>query len=279
MPDGEPLGFMGRGNYPTIGSKSGSPFSWLCYDDYDCSKDMAKENTTGDWSVQPYQFATPVVELEIPTEAGFQNYSTFNSHVATNAYDYNTTDIRRLNEILATYPSEDKVQAELNNPSDWVNVSFANNVRVLGHTSTCGARQSPMYPVNYCLTVPAEETCQLVFSPPICLIVIGCNVIKLICTLFTARDDREDVFLTIGDAIASYLTWPDSTTEGSCLLSKALINTKTLGWRKKSKKKKKSTQDEIGNIQIDQTVPLELPPRQRWLHAASPGRWAFTMTV
>ncbi|KAJ5240576.1 uncharacterized protein N7469_002167 [Penicillium citrinum] len=278
MPSGEPLGFMGRGNYPTIGSKSGSPFSWLCYDDYDCSKDMAKENTTGDWFVQPYKFATPVVELEIPTEAGFQKYSTLNSRVATNAYDYNTTDIRWLNEILATYPSEEEVQAKLDKTSDWVNVTFANNVRILGHTSTCDARQSPMYPVDYCLTVPAEETCQLVFSPPICLVVIGCNVIKLICTLFTARDDREDVFLTIGDAIASYLTWPDPTTEGSCLLSNLIIS-KTSGWRKKPKKRKGSTQDKIGNSQVDHTVPLELPPRQRWLHAVSPKRWSFTITV
>ena len=50
MPDGEPLGFMGRGNCPTISSKSGSPFSWLRYDEYDCSKDMANENTSGNWS-------------------------------------------------------------------------------------------------------------------------------------------------------------------------------------------------------------------------------------
>ena len=116
-----------------------------------------------------------------------------------------------------------------------------------------------MYLVDYCLTVPAEETYQLVFSPPICVIVIGCNVIKLICTLFTARDDREDVFLTIGDAIASYLTWPIQQQKEAVYCRSPSLIRRILGWRKKPEKKKSPLRMRL--TQIDQTVPLEQPPR------------------
>lgn len=66
--------------------------------------------------------------------------------------------------------------------------------------------QLPTFTVDHCLNIPAEESCQLVFLPAVCLVVVFCNIIKLVCMVLTARDDREEVFLNIGDAIASFLT-------------------------------------------------------------------------
>jgi hypothetical protein len=93
--------------------------------------------------------------------------------------------------------------------------------------------QLPTFTVDHCLNIPAEESCQLVFLPAVCLVVF-CNIIKLVCMVPTARDDREEVFLNIGDAIASFLTRPDPATESAGLLSKDAVKKGTQGWHKTS---------------------------------------------
>ncbi|PKY04081.1 hypothetical protein P168DRAFT_236422 [Aspergillus campestris IBT 28561] len=131
------------------------------------------------------------------------------------------------------------------------------------------------YPIDHCMSLPAQETCQLFFSPLICIIVIGCNIVKLICTLLTARDSREELFLTVGDAISSFLTHPDPTTERACLLSKASVEKGTLGWHKYTRKPRKSRQSDAKEPQL----PVCLPPRQRWFQAASISRWLCTLAI
>ncbi|KAL4913092.1 hypothetical protein BDW62DRAFT_214530 [Aspergillus aurantiobrunneus] len=290
MPDGEPVVFMEPGNAGSFLSKGGSPFQWMCGGDLDCTAEVAKETVTGDvWTVQPVRWSIPSLYIQFPTPDGFHNISGELYVTVPGVPD--TPDTRRLSELLREDPYEPELQAELDDPSNWVDPSFPGNVTIYGHKAMCGIRQyvpvklPQTYPVDHCLTVPAEEKCQLVFSPPICIVVIGCNLIKLVCTLFTARDSREDVFLTIGDAIASFLARPDPTTEGSCLLSKPLVDKKVQGWHKKPKKNKnrkcckccksRKTKD----IPIYSKLPLQLPSRKRWFQAVSTGRWIFTITV
>ncbi|KAL4924604.1 uncharacterized protein BDV17DRAFT_295240 [Aspergillus undulatus] len=248
MPDGEPLAFMGPGNDPIgSGSGSGSPFDWLCDGDHDCTKDMVNA-TSLSWEVRPYKFSTPSIRLSIQTQSRTSNQS---GHIYFNpGSELDRPDVRRLNEILSAHPRpyEDKVQDELDDPSNWVDPSSSQNVTIRGHNPMCrpqlnsqSERQEQTYSVDHCLTVPIDETCQLFFSPPICLVVIACNLVKLICSLLTAKDYREDIFLTIGDAIASFLGRPDPTTESSCLLPKALVERGSQGWRKKQKKKRGKT--------------------------------------
>ncbi|KAL4785975.1 hypothetical protein BJX76DRAFT_355568 [Aspergillus varians] len=286
MPESEPVVFMGSGNSVAGGfnSKGSSTFDWMCGGDYQCTKDRAREMVDGeDWEIQPLRWSIPSVRLQVPTdtENGFDNISGA-LYVGAGSEVPDTPDTRRLSEILQGYPDEDEVQAELDDASNWEDASFPGNVTVYGHTPMCGIRQHVpfklprTYPVQHCLTVPVEETCQLVFSPVIALIVIACNVVKLICTIVTARDGREDVFLTTGDAIASFLARPDPTTEGSCLLSKPLVDTGIQGWRKKPQKGKKRA---ALDTQINRTLPLQLSPRKRWLQAVSTGRWIFTITL
>jgi hypothetical protein len=40
--------------------------------------------------------------------------------------------------------------------------------------------------VDHFLSIPAEESCQLVFLPAVCLVVVFCNIIKLVCMVLTA---------------------------------------------------------------------------------------------
>lgn len=162
----------------------------------------------------------------------------------------------------------------------WGNVSFPDSVPIPGNASSCSMAQVPeqKYRIEYCLTVPKEESCQLVFSLPLCLVVIGCNLVKLICALFTARDSRAEVLVTTGDAIASYLACPDQTTEGVCLLSKPLIDRGSQDWHNKPRLLRwKSAVPKVPAA--SSTNPLQLEPRKRWLAAASTGRWVLAIEL
>lgn len=281
LPEGEPVVFMLGGNAGGFTGGDGTAYKWMCGGENDCSKDIASKMLNGDeWTFQPLQWSTPNIQMEVPTQHGFHNVS---GEIYFNTPDFpdSTPDTIRLNEFLSQDLYEKELQAELDNPSNWVNTSFPGNVTIYGHTAQCQTRgmdppkRPETYPVEHCLTVPIEESCQLVFSPPICLIVIGCNIIKLVCALFTASDGRDDVFMTIGDAISSYLTRPDPTTEGCCLLSKSLINKGASGWHRKQRKKPKHDAIEIP----DSRLPLQLPSHKWWFEAVSTGRWVLTMTM
>ena len=114
------------------------------------------------------------------------------------------------------------------------------------------------FPVDHCLSIPAEEACQLVFLPPVCLIVIVCNLTKLVCMVLAAGDDREDVFLNIGDAIASFLTFPDLATQSASLLSQNAVRKGTQGWHKSG-----VINSRVPPTEIPPVAPQRLPPRKR----------------
>ena len=71
--------------------------------------------------------------------------------------------------------------------------------------------------VDYCLSTPIEERCRLQFSLPIMAIVIGCNLVKMICMLLSLWVHKSQPLVTLGDAIKSFLQHRDSTTENMCL--------------------------------------------------------------
>jgi hypothetical protein len=74
--------------------------------------------------------------------------------------------------------------------------------------------------VAYCLSQTVPDICRLQFSLPIMVIVIFCNVVKLVCILLTLWKHRITL-VTLGDAIASFLERPDPTTEGMCTMTLA----------------------------------------------------------
>jgi hypothetical protein len=71
---------------------------------------------------------------------------------------------------------------------------------------------------DHCLSEVVPDECRLQFSIPIMCIVILCNLTKLICILLTLLR-KEVTLLTLGDAIASFLEYPDPTTRGMCTVS------------------------------------------------------------
>jgi hypothetical protein len=77
------------------------------------------------------------------------------------------------------------------------------------------------YNVAYCLSERPTERCRLQCSLPLMVVVVLFNIAKAICmfSMLYALDSREESspIMSIGDAIASYLTRSDDYTKGMCL--------------------------------------------------------------
>ncbi len=84
--------------------------------------------------------------------------------------------------------------------------------------------------VNHCLSQNTPEHCKLQLSQHLLLVVILFNAMKAAIMIFVVFTVKEVPLLTIGDAILSFLTVPNSTTEGMCLVSKEDIQRQNQGW-------------------------------------------------
>ena len=74
--------------------------------------------------------------------------------------------------------------------------------------------------IEYCLSQTVEEHCKLQFSGAIMMVVIVCNLCKMIIMGYIAWKRPLEPLVTVGDAIASFLDEPDMTTMGICLSGK-----------------------------------------------------------
>ncbi|KIK55852.1 hypothetical protein GYMLUDRAFT_174985 [Collybiopsis luxurians FD-317 M1] len=74
--------------------------------------------------------------------------------------------------------------------------------------------------VDYCISQPVAPQCQLEFNLPLLAIVIGFNIVKVICMAFAAITILDEPLITIGDAIALFMDNPDPYTRDMCLASK-----------------------------------------------------------
>ncbi len=74
--------------------------------------------------------------------------------------------------------------------------------------------------VKYCLSQKVEDQCRLEFAVPIMIVVLSCNLVKLLCMIVTIWTCREATFVTLGDALSSMLENPDRNTVGMCIATK-----------------------------------------------------------
>ncbi|RDW67478.1 uncharacterized protein DSM5745_09344 [Aspergillus mulundensis] len=196
----------------------------------ECSEDHVKDNLES-WLLLGDALSIPVLQLSIPDmEYSGGTFTTESLGVRNSRY---LPDYQRLYDILRyDRPEERALRADLDNATLWENSSWAKDVEILGgHTQWCREPVDELYfPIQYCLSLPDEQRCQLGFTPPTCLIVITCNIIKLVCMFLARRDDRDDPLLTVGDAISSFLTRPDPTTKDAGLLSVTRIRNNAFDW-------------------------------------------------
>ena len=74
--------------------------------------------------------------------------------------------------------------------------------------------------VHYCLSQVVEEHCKVQFSGAIMVVVLVCNLCKMIVMGYIALERPSEPLVTVGDAIASFLNQPDVTTIGNCMAGK-----------------------------------------------------------
>ncbi|KAI9675682.1 MAG: hypothetical protein M1817_001049 [Caeruleum heppii] len=111
-------------------------------------------------------------------------------------------------------------------------------------------------PIEYCLSEEVEEACSLQYSLYIMLIVIACNVGKMVAMAVTIFGINFRPLITVGDAIASFLEVPDAETKGVCTSNK---------------------RDFSRYRPIDRKPSPWHQARQRWARAASVRRWAWCL--
>ena len=79
---------------------------------------------------------------------------------------------------------------------------------------------SHLWPIQYCLSQPVSERCQVHFSVIIVGVVMVCNFLKAFCMLLALRRQTLQPLVTLGDAIEEFLVKPDRTTRLACLSGK-----------------------------------------------------------
>ncbi|KIK55871.1 hypothetical protein GYMLUDRAFT_174966 [Collybiopsis luxurians FD-317 M1] len=115
--------------------------------------------------------------------------------------------------------------------------------------------------VNYCISEPAIPKCQLEFSLPLLILVIICNIVKVVCMAIAAMKIKDNPLVTIGDAIASFTDKPDPHTRDMCLASKRHF-------------------DDGREGKPFSPLCIEYGPRRiRWLNAASRRHWILTVCL
>lgn len=76
------------------------------------------------------------------------------------------------------------------------------------------------YAISYCLVEELPIRCSVEFSTTIMGFVVLGNVLKVACMVYVILRVQHDPLVTVGDAIASFLSKNDAMTQGRCLLSK-----------------------------------------------------------
>jgi hypothetical protein len=125
-------------------------------------------------------------------------------------------------------------------------------------------------PVLYCMVEQVPEICKLQFSFLIAGIVVVSNFIKTcVIAWIMIRYKKHKALVTLGDAIASFLEHPDSTTRGRCLQSYTQIQ---LYFSARTMKPADLNSKDTSDPQPER-FKLERP---RWSQAPSYGRWFGT---
>ena len=112
------------------------------------------------------------------------------------------------------------------------------------------------------------------------IVVVVCNFIKMSCMAWIAWKQDLEPLVTLGDAIASFITTPDKFTAGNCIAGKESYSIKTAPRLLPPR----GLQETLGPLdartwETDELwgfVPLVwLGLRKFWFSAASKRRWAI----
>jgi hypothetical protein len=93
-------------------------------------------------------------------------------------------------------------------------------------------------PVRQCFREPTDRKCKINYSVHLAIVVILFNAMKTLTILASVFALRNNPMLTIGDAVASFLREPDTSTFKMCLISQQRIHNVGLGWKARKQPRK-----------------------------------------
>ncbi|KAJ5165820.1 hypothetical protein N7492_006116 [Penicillium capsulatum] len=131
------------------------------------------------------------------------------------------------------------------------------------------------YPIQDCLAIKAPGNCRLLYSPPLCIVVALTLLVKVIVIFLAARvsHTRSTPLLTIGDAVASFMTRPDRTTQRLCWISYADVRSGS--WKDSNL----VIENPRGDDSPGKVIYRRLSPPRRWIKAPSLVQWLATFMI
>ncbi|KAK1148791.1 hypothetical protein N8T08_008676 [Aspergillus melleus] len=229
-----PLASAGLGNAIYDLSMDWPSYQWMCAGTTPDGCPVAEmEENIDNWSVSAVPWLGSNWRVTVPAQHG-QTVAYTKSNYTGCPHWANMTycdDLTQVSYIAWEYggASAHNFNSSLHDPHQWNNPGWAAEVRFEQAKATCRptytsthvGNTGDSYTVDGCLSMHVAERCQLVFIPSFAIVVIGCGVIKLACIALIAHRASTKKLLTVGDAIASFLTHPDHHTAGQCLTSKS----------------------------------------------------------
>ncbi|KAL4757010.1 uncharacterized protein BDW70DRAFT_153695 [Aspergillus foveolatus] len=206
------------------------------------------------------------------------NLAIFSDIMQTNCNDIVIPSDLAPDEPLVESIDEENFSSSTGFRAEYIQSNILNRALENLSLGDCYTIDSWVYP-SYCLVKLNKTNCQLYFHLPICLVVISCNIVKLVCMYMAARIRQKQILFTLGDALASFLDRPDTMTRGKCLMSWSdFINAL------------RPRQNTVGSIARVPLVMVQLeqdiregaygrinPRKKRWYHAVSWRRWTITI--
>lgn len=180
-----------------------------------------------------------------------------------------------------SWASLDMDQPTLERVNRYIQANTTSDITASGYVTTCddtSMNKSKTYSVDGCLVIKPEDRCQLLYSPPICIIIALATFLKVVAMFLAARigRHRSPPLLTVGDAVASFMERPDRTTEGMCWLSNADVHR---GAWKVSQKTGDPAEEPLEGGHREPVVYKRLSRRKHWMQAASLPRWITTLVL
>ena len=187
-------------------------------------------------------------------------------------YDFNNSDILRAGQW---------------SPTSWL--CPAEDVIAGGQTCTSGKNAKVPDPwlvtpekfeVDHCLSQRVFEQCSLQYSFTILIIVICCDIAKILAMCAALWLVSERPLATIGDAIASFLENPDTYTAGCCLIQQTQARAachkspfRWVPWRSRSQKQQYQHANRTFSEKIGPAAALWNQNIVRWYAVPSKSRW------
>jgi hypothetical protein len=247
-------------------------FDWMCDNteinnasgSSDCLQSAVLEQIDM-WAVMAKPFTTNTVVVAALDGSFAITASNYSDLQGTSLPHVIQSDINTLGASLEASEGYNTVEStwDLLHSQNWETPSFDSKITVYNSHANCASPASMnlwphhYYPIDYCLSQKVSERCQLMYSPLVCMVVIIFNIIKVICILLTIQQRRKDLFFTVGDAMSSFLKFPDGNS-----ICRSWMDLKDI---KRSYSRAKPVESGV------------LPPRKCWLYAVGWQRWTITI--